>query len=90
MSLLVVTMMMRHVCSMEWSLRKQKEASLCTAFISSYNEPSGGELQRSAGDMRARSGAEEEDESPHARPTAVRQYTFTTTLISGEELIALS
>ena len=85
MSLLVVTMMMRHVCSKEWSLRKQKEASLCTAFISIYNEPSGEELQRSAGDMRARSGAEEEDESPHARPTAVRQYTVTRTLMSARK-----
>ena len=84
-SLIFVPVMMRNVCGMEWSLRKQNEASPRTSFISSYNQPTGGDMQRRDGDTRGMTGAEEEDDSPHARPTAVLQYTFTTTLISGRK-----
>ena len=74
-------MMMRNVGGVEWSLTKQNKASPRKSLISSDNQPIGGEMLRRDEDTRGMRGAEEEDERPHARPTAVLQYTFTTTLI---------
>ena len=71
---------MRNVRAVESN--KAREVVARTSFISSYNQPIGGDMHRRDEDTRGMRGAEDEDERPHARPTAVLQYTFTTTLIS--------
>lgn len=62
--------------------KKTKRSFTTTSFISNYNHPTGGDMQRRDEDTRGMSGAEEEDDSPHARPTAVLQYSVRTTLSS--------
>ena len=77
-----IFIMMPDVCVMEWSVREQDGASPRTYFVSNYDHPTCGVMQRRDGDSRGMSGAEEEDDSPHARPAAVLQYTVRTTLSS--------
>ena len=70
-------MMMRNVARSGVESNKIK-----VSFISSLNQPFRGDMQRRDEDSRGMRGAEDENERPHARPTAVLQYTFTTTLVS--------
>ena len=44
-----------------------------------------GDMHRRDEDSRGMTGVAEVDDSPHARPSAVLQYTFTITLISGRK-----
>ena len=73
-------MMMRNVARSGVESKK-----IQVSFISNVIQPFRGDMQRRDEDSRGMRGAEDEDERPHARPTAVLQYTFTTTLISTKK-----
>ena len=48
-------------------------------------EDDSGDMHRRDEDTRGMTGVAEKDDSPHARPSAVLQYTVTTALLSGRK-----